>query len=59
MPCSRALYRGVFSRVLELKSELKRFIRVHNRDLAKPFKWTKSAETILTKVKRAKHALPK
>jgi transposase len=54
----RALYRGVFSSVPELKSELKRFIRVHNRDLAKPFKWTKSAQTILGKVKRAKDALP-
>jgi transposase len=54
----RALYRGVFTSVPELKSELQRFIRVHNRDLAKPFKWTKSAETILAKVKRAKDALP-
>lgn len=28
-----------------LKAELQRCIRVHNRDLAKPFKWTKSADT--------------
>jgi transposase len=54
----RALYRGVFSGVAELKAELQRFIRVHNRDLAKPFKWTKSAETILASVQRAKGVLP-
>lgn len=54
----RALYRGVFSGVAELKAELQRFIRVHNRDLAKPFKWTKSAETILASVRRAKDVLP-
>ena len=54
----RALYRGVFTGVADLKAELQRFIRVHNRDLAKPFKWTKSADTILASVQRAKNALP-
>lgn len=54
----RALYRGVFSNVAELKDELKRFIRVHNRELAKPFKWSKCAETILASVQRAKKVLP-
>lgn len=54
----RALYRGIFSSVAELKAELQRFIRVHNRDLAKPFKWTKSADTILAAVQRAKESLP-
>ncbi len=34
----RALYRGVFTSVKELKDEISRFIKVHNRDLAKPFK---------------------
>jgi len=42
----RALYRGVFSNVTELRNELHRYIAVHNCDLAKPFRWTKSAEII-------------
>jgi len=54
----RALYRGVFTSVKELKDEIRRFIRVHNRELAKPFKWTKSAEKIIASVKRAKESLP-
>lgn len=54
----RALYRGIFTGVADLKAELQRFIRVHNRDLAKPFKWTKSADTILASVQRAKNVLP-
>lgn len=54
----RALYRGVFSSVQELKAELKRFIKVHNRDLAKPFRWTKTADKILASVERARDALP-
>lgn len=54
----RALYRGVFTSVTELKDEIKQFIKVHNRELAKPFKWTKSAANILASVERAKKALP-
>lgn len=54
----RSLYRGVFSSVADLKKELKRFVRVHNRELAKPFKWTKCADTILASVKRAKEVSP-
>ncbi|MEX2962392.1 IS630 family transposase, partial [Microbulbifer sp. TYP-18] len=54
----RALYRGIFTDVAYLKAELQRFIRVHNRDLAKPFKWTKSADTILASVRRAKNVSP-
>lgn len=54
----RALYRGVFTSVRELKDEINRFIKVHNRELAKPFKWTKSAENIIASVNRAKNALP-
>ena len=44
----RALYRGVFTNVTELRNELHRFISVHNQELAKPFRWTKSAESIIT-----------
>lgn len=54
----RALYRGVFSSVKELKDEINRYIEVHNQELAKPFKWTKTAAKIIASVKRAKNALP-
>lgn len=53
----RALYRGVFTSVPELKVELERFIKVHNTESAKPFKWTKPAGNILASVGRAKNAL--
>lgn len=50
----RALYRGVFSSVAELQEALHEFIRVHNRNSAKPFTWKKDAKTILAAVERAK-----
>lgn len=53
----RALYRGVFTSVPELKAELMRFIKVHNTESAKPFKWTKPASHILAAVGRAKESL--
>jgi transposase len=46
----RALYRGVFTNVTELRNEIHRYITVHNEDLAKPFRWTKSAESIIERV---------
>ena len=52
----RAIYRGVFSSVKELKDEIHRFIRVHNAVSAKPFKWTKSAKSIIEAVQRAKES---
>jgi transposase len=52
----RALYRGVFSSVKELKDEIHRFIKVHNVVSAKPFKWTKSAKAIIESVQRAKES---
>lgn len=54
----RALYRGVFTSVKELKDEITRFVKVHNKYSAKPFKWTKSAEKIIASVNRAKESLP-
>ena len=54
----RSLYRGAFSSVAELKDEINRFIKVHNSELAKPFQWTKDADTIIKAVNRAKKALP-
>ena len=53
----RALYRGVFSNVKELRDEIHRFIKVHNAKHAKPFRWTKSANAILASVQRAKDSI--
>lgn len=53
----RALYRGIFTSVSELKAELERFIKTHNAESAKPFKWTKPAGQILASVERAKQSL--
>ena len=50
----RAIHRGVFTSVQSLRDEIKRYIAAHNNESAKPFKWTKSPETIIAAVKRAK-----
>lgn len=53
----RAIHRGVFTSVKELRDEIQRYIKVHNAQCAKPFKWTKSASSILDSVNRAKTAI--
>lgn len=53
----RAIHRGVFTSVKELRDEIHRFIKVHNAESAKPFKWTKSAKAIIDAVDRAKSAI--
>jgi len=53
----RALYRGIFTSVPELKAERERFIKVHNAESAKPFKWTKPASHVLASVGCTKDAL--
>lgn len=50
----RALRRGIFTSVTELREEIRRFIEAHNKHSAKPFKWTKSAQSILEAVERAR-----
>lgn len=50
----RSLYRGVFTSVAELREELRRYVRAHNEESAKPFVWTKSAQAIIAAVKRAR-----
>lgn len=50
----RALYRGAFGSVQQLREAIRQFIDAHNAHSAKPFRWTKSAEAILAKVERAK-----
>jgi len=53
----RALYRGAFGSVQELREAIRQFIDAHNAYGAKPFRWTKSAEVILAKVERAKQSI--
>lgn len=52
----RAVRRGVFTSVTDLEDAIRRYIKAHNSNYAKPFVWTKSAETILAAVKRASEA---
>ena len=58
-PAERALRRGIFTSVTELREAIRRFIETHNTHAAKPFRWTKSAHTILHAVGRAREALRK
>ena len=50
----RAVRRGVFTSVAELRQEIRQFIEAHNQHAAKPFRWTKSAKQILDAVDRAR-----
>jgi transposase len=50
----RALYRDAFSSVADLKAAIRRFIEAHNEHSAKPFRWNKTAESIISSVNRAK-----
>jgi len=43
----RAIHRGVFTSVTALRDEIHRYIHVHNDRLAQPFRWTKSAHSII------------
>ena len=52
----KAIKRGVFGSVKELEAKLMQFIDQCNEN-PEPFVWTKSVETILEKVARAKAAL--
>jgi len=53
----RAVRRGSFTSVAELRAELRRFIAAHNKYAAKPFRWTKPAAVILAAAQRAEHAM--
>src|SRR5438552_666414 len=53
----RAVRRGSFTSVSDLRSELRRFIAAHNKYAAKPFVWTKPADVILDSVARASRAM--
>jgi hypothetical protein len=45
----RAIRRGSFRNVRELKQKIEQFIERYNRD-PRPFKWTAAADSILAKV---------
>ena len=53
----RALYRGCFTNVKDLRDAIKKFIDTHNKLSAKPFRWTKSADAILASVDRVKSSM--
>ena len=50
----RALYRGAFTSVADLKTAIRQFIDAHNEFSAKPLKWNKTAEAIISSVHKAK-----
>ncbi len=50
----RAIKRNAFTCVQALRNEIRRYIKVHNQEMAKPFRWTKSAASILDKVDRVR-----
>ncbi len=52
----RCIRRGVFSSVRKLKQSILQYLGENNRK-PKPFRWTKSANQIINKVKRCKAAL--
>ena len=51
-----ALRRGVSTTVTKLREEIRRFIESHHTHVAKPFRWTKSAQTIPNAVDRVSRA---
>ena len=52
----RAIHRGIFTSVQELRQAIRRYIEAHNQKNAKPFQWTKSAQAILDAVDQARAA---
>jgi len=50
----RALQRGTFTSVAELRDTIRQFIKAHNVETAKPFRWTASANAIIAATNRAK-----
>ena len=50
----RSLHRGVFTSVQDLRDEIRRYIRVHNDQSAKPLVWSRAANMIIEAVDRAR-----
>ena len=53
----RSIYRNSFTSVQDLRQEIRRYMRVHNQHLAKPFKWRATDDSILAKVKKARESI--
>jgi hypothetical protein len=53
---AKRIRRGVFKSLGDLEDAIRDYLDRHNAD-PKPFVWTKSAETILAKERRAKNRL--
>lgn len=53
----RSLHRGVFTSVRELRNEIKRYIKAHNEESAKPFVWKQTAHKIIHAVERAREQI--
>lgn len=50
----RALYRDAFTSVADLRVAIRRFTEAHNEHSTKSFRWSKTAESIISSVNRAK-----
>jgi putative transposase len=48
----RAIRRGSFGSVAELIAKIERFVAAYNAEHAKPFAWTATADSILSKIDR-------
>jgi transposase len=53
----RSVRRGTFGSVQALRNELRRYIAAHNAHSAKPFRWTKSADSIIAAVDESRAAI--
>ena len=54
----RSQCRGIFTSVTELKREIERVIKVHIKELGKPFRRTKDTTTIIGAIESVKKVLP-
>ena len=52
----RSLNRGRFTSITEFNREIQRFVKPHNQELAKPYRWAKYAATITTIIGAAEGA---
>jgi len=50
----RAPYRGAFTSVADLKTAIRQLIEAHNEHSVKPFKWSITAEAIISSAHKAK-----
>jgi hypothetical protein len=53
----RAVRRGAFCSVLDLRRAIHAYVNAYNAEYTKPFVWKKRADVILAKVERARERL--